>query len=116
MGGSTKDTGQQRRVYVLPTELVERIVSYQRELGFTSEVEAARRLLEDALKSRDTHLTIIPRLLARYSQVRSMRDAAREVLVDHPLVKSISFPPEGLEFSLANSFRVVIGADAKATI
>lgn len=40
---------EQRRVYVLPAELVDRIRAYGHETGCRSEVEAARRLLDDAL-------------------------------------------------------------------
>jgi len=84
----------QRRVYALPTEMVDRIVAYQKERGLASEVEAVRRLLDDALKSRDNLERIINRYLSRLGQYKVHADAAREVLVGHPLVRSITFNVE----------------------
>lgn len=106
----------QRRVYVLPTELVERIGAFQSELGLASEVEAARRLLDEALKRRDTFDTITGRLIAQIKKVRSLRDAAKEILVDHPLVTQLSFDLFALRFTLSNSIRVEADLSCKATV
>jgi hypothetical protein len=81
----------QRRVYVLPAELVGRIVAYQNEVGLSSEVEAARRLLDAALKSRDTYSTLIARFRSRLTETRIPAEIAKDVLVGHPLVERISF-------------------------
>ena len=109
------DKGQ-RRVYVLPNELVERISEFQKELGLSSEVEAVRRLLDGALKSRDTVERIVSRLAAQYKLVKSVRDAAKEVLIDHPLVTNIRFPENSLEFDLKDGHTVEFHYWGKATI
>lgn len=106
----------QRRVYVLPNELVERIGEFQRELGLSSEVEAVRRLLDGALKSRDTVVRIVSRLAAQYKIVKSVRDAAKEVLIDHPLVTNIRFKDGELEFDLKDGHSVEFHSWGKATI
>lgn len=90
----------QRRVYVLPTELVERIVAFQKEMGIPSEVEAARRLLDDALKFRDDWRSLTERFRLKLAELRDISDAARDVLVGHPLVETISFMRRGVSFSL----------------
>ena len=91
-----------RRVYALPSEMVERITKFQREKGLTSEVEAVRRLLDEALKSRDDLETIINRLLAKLGQTKIASEAARDVLVGHPLVVSLSFGEGFVSFQLKN--------------
>ncbi len=45
-------TIMQRRVYVLPKEMVERIHAYGHDTGCLSEVEAVRRLLAEALNAK----------------------------------------------------------------
>jgi Arc/MetJ-type ribon-helix-helix transcriptional regulator len=89
-----------RRVYALPQEMVDRIVEFQREKGYTSEVEAVRRLLDEALKSRDNLEKIINRFLGQLGQHKSTAVAAGNVLVGHPLVKSIHFDGDAVEFVL----------------
>ncbi|NRB16876.1 MAG: hypothetical protein HRU33_04690 [Rhodobacteraceae bacterium] len=75
-----------RRVYDLPTELVERIVEFQKDKGLPSEVEAARRLLDQALKSRDSRETLVGRFLSKLVPGSEPSDSAATVLVGHPLV------------------------------
>ncbi|MGI3900311.1 MAG: hypothetical protein ACRYGP_20915 [Janthinobacterium lividum] len=106
----------QRRVYVLPTELVERIVAYQNELGLSSEVEAARRLLDEALLSRDTVVSIVSRVVAQLKTVRSLREAAREVLASHPLITHIVFNPADLCFKTSDGHNVEVTDKGVATI
>ncbi|TPJ28032.1 hypothetical protein [Mesorhizobium sp. B2-7-2] len=101
---------QQRRVYVLPTELVERIVAFQNEMGMPSEVEAARRLLDDALKFRDDWRSIVDRILAKtgkggVNQVGRLHEAAKEIIVGHPLVTAVTFEKRSV------SFRLLTGED-----
>ncbi|MCA0947354.1 hypothetical protein LCM08_20720 [Salipiger pacificus] len=93
MNPSTK-----RRVYELPTELVERIVEFQKDRGLPSEVEAARRLLDQALKSRDTVESLVGRYLAALGPGVEPGEAAGVVLSGHPLVRRISFEDEGIDF------------------
>jgi hypothetical protein len=103
----------QRRVYVLPAELVERIVAFQNEVGLTSEVEAARRLLDGALKSRDTHSTLIARFRSRLTETRIPAEIAKDVLVGHPLVDRISFRDDRIEFAMKDGIEVTIWTDGK---
>lgn len=90
----------QRRVYVLPTELVDRLVAYQAAMGFQSEVETVRRLLDEALKSRDDWRTITRRVVERLKETRELRDIAGEILIQHPLVTSVNIDPAGVKFQL----------------
>jgi hypothetical protein len=98
----------QRRVYVLPNELVERIVAYQQEMGLQSEVEAARRLLDDALKSRDDWRSIARRFKDRLKDTKVVADIAKDVLIGHPLVTEVRFHPDAIEFALKSGQRVTI--------
>lgn len=90
----------QRRVYVLPQELVDRIVAFQEEKGYSSEVEAARKLLDEALKSRDDESRIIRRFQERLQSLRMPAEVAKDVLVGHPLISDISFGADHVDFSV----------------
>ena len=98
MAGGKEPT--QRRVYVLPSELVDRIVEFQTEKGLPSEVEAVRRLLDEALKHRDTESTVIRRFLSRLDNIRITSEVARDVLVGHPLITEVSFGRDNVTFSM----------------
>ena len=106
----------QRRVYVLPTELVDRVAEYQRHVGLASEVEAVRRLLDEALKSRDQLRDIADRFISKFKETRSLREAARDVLTGHPLVKNIEFNDEGVKVSLSTGEDAQFDSIAKATL
>ena len=97
-----------RRVYALPAEMVDRITKFQRDKGLASEVEAVRRLLDEALKSRDDLDTIINRLLSKLGQVRIAAEAARDVLVGHPLVVGMSFGDSSVSFQLKNGDQATV--------
>lgn len=105
----------QRRVYALPTETVERIVEYQKEKGFQSEVEAVRRLLDEALKSRDTPTKIINRLLARLEVHRVATAAAGEVLMGHPMVEGMRFTRDSVTVKLTDAPEVTIQDDGSVS-
>ncbi|WP_202944760.1 hypothetical protein [Beijerinckia indica] len=92
----------ERRVYVLPAELVERIRKYQAENNISSEVEAVRRLLDTALYMRDTVTTIMDKVIDRLMSDRDLRIIARDVLSMHPLVSNISLDDGQLIFRLQN--------------
>lgn len=98
----------QRRVYVLPTDLVERIVAYQNDMGLPSEVEAARRLLDEALMSRDDWRAITNRFLERLKETRVMSDIAKDVLIGHPLVSQVRMEPGIIKFDLTSGETVEI--------
>ena len=97
----------QRRVYVLPTELVDRILEFQRTMGLTSEVEAARRLLDEALKSRDTYKTLALRLRAKLKESRFLSDAA-QILLGHPQVTGLNFEKDRMKVRLTNGYEITM--------
>ena len=107
-----------RRVYVLPFDLVDRIGEYQKALGLASEVEAVRRLLDDALKRRDDLVDIVGRFIAVLKDTKSLREATRSVIADHPLVKNISFAETGamVTFILVNGDYADVYDTGKATL
>jgi len=104
-----------RRVYVLPSELVARIVEFQEEKNYSSEVEAVRKLLDEALLHRDTAATIINRFKSRLENLRMPAEVAKDVLVGHPLVSNISFGKDEIIFELAdgNNYRITDKGDVR---
>lgn len=105
----------QRRVYVLPTELVDRILAFQKNAGLTSEVEAARRLLDEALMHRDKVADLINRFIGAVKNGSLLPDAVRDVLIGHPRVQGMSFGEDvvWVEFDKLND-RVDFHADGRA--
>jgi hypothetical protein len=101
----------QRRVYVLPTELVERITAFQNDMGLQSEVEAARKLLDEALKRRDDWRAITRRFLDRLKETRFLTDIGGEVLMGHPLVEGMTFAQDSITFKLTSGEEVTIRKD-----
>lgn len=95
----------ERRVYMLPSELVERIRAYQAAFGLPSEVEAVRRLLDGALQHRETLLDVLAKLKLRWTDEKDLRVLAREVLVGHALVKSVAFADGSVDFTFADGER-----------
>ncbi len=94
----------ERRVHVLPTELLERVRAFQMANNLPSEVEAVRRLLNEALQSRDTLDDIMKQVLLLYKQRKDFRAITREILSDHILVKKIDIADNGLIFVLRSGF------------
>lgn len=94
---------QTRRVYVLPNELVDRITAFQAERGLSSEVEAVRKLLNDALQSKDTPEILLKRAMERMKIIRVTSEVAREILVGHPLVSEIKFENDDIDFWLKSA-------------
>lgn len=95
-------TGNRRRVYDLPHDLVDRIVDYQKNLGLSSEVEAVRRLLDETLKRRDTLEDIVGRFITISETTKDTSEAVRVVLVGHPLITMVQFNAGGISFGFAN--------------
>lgn len=106
----------QRISVLLPPELVDRIQSYRADAGISSEDEAVRRLLDDALKYRDNLVSITDRLIEKVRSLKSIREAAGYVLSNHPLVKSIDFTNEGMTFCLTTGIRIEVRMPGIATI
>ncbi len=91
-----------RKVFVLPSELVERINEFRHENGLDSEVEAVRRLLDGALLNRDTTRSILIKMMARYKTEKDIRIIARDILSTHPLVESITYQPGVVGFTVTD--------------
>ncbi|MFT8948600.1 MAG: hypothetical protein ABF876_19195, partial [Acetobacter aceti] len=83
--------GMERKVYLLPKELVDRIKIYQKDAGLPSEVEAARRLLNEALQSRDNMVQILLQVRDSFKRLRNLRSVAKDVLIEHFNIKNIEF-------------------------
>jgi len=114
--GAAVEATTQRRVYVLPNETVGRIVEYQREKGFQSEVEAVRRLLDEALLSRDTPTKVLNRFLARLEVHRVVAEAAKDVLVGHPMVEYLRFAPDTVSFQIKGAPEFTVRDDGSVTL
>lgn len=110
MGDDGVESVSRRRVYDLPVELVDRVVDFQKERALPSEVEAVRRLLDQALKSRDTIESVVVRYLSALHDSDSA-EAAKLVLVGHPLVTQLTFSNEEV-----SSFRYEKDKGDKASI
>lgn len=106
----------QRRVYALPAEMVERIVEFQKDKGLPSEVEAVRRLLDEALQHRDNLEKIINRYVVKLSTLKIASEAAKEVLVGHPLVEKIQFDRDSITFELRDGWVTKITEKGEVTI
>lgn len=109
-----KKDGSLRRVYSLPKELVDRIVAFQEEKRYPSEVEAVRRLLDEALLHRDTDATIIKRFQSRLHNLRMPSEVAKEVLVGHPLITDISFQRDSVTFTVKGYGKYLIHENGNA--
>ncbi|GBQ36077.1 hypothetical protein GOB83_13770 [Acetobacter fabarum] len=94
--------GMERKVYLLPEELVERIKAYQSSCGLPSEVEAARRLLSEALQARDSIDEIMKQVRDQFQKDRDLRALSREVLSSHILVTKIEIEDNELRFVIRN--------------
>jgi hypothetical protein len=94
----------ERKVFLLPSELVVRLRNYQVQSGIASEVEAVRRLLDTALQMRDDVETILDKLEARFESEKDLRVLATEILTRHPLIKSVSFGEADCAFELKDEF------------
>lgn len=92
----------ERRVHVLPVELLERIRTYQNDNNIPSEVEAVRRLLSEALQARDTIDDIMKQVRAYFRQDRDLRAMAKEVLSGHILVNRIDIEDSEVRFGMRN--------------
>ena len=96
------DSPNERRVYALPPDLVERIRSFQQSQNISSETEAVRRLLDSALAMRDSIHDVLYKLKARYKDEPDLRVLAKDLLVGHPKVSSVSFEAGAAIFAFAD--------------
>ena len=84
---------------------------HQRRVYLTSEAEAARRLIDEALKSKDTYKTLVERFREKLKDVPVLSEAAKDVIVGHPLVTKIEFMPDYIGFMLKDGFHASIRAN-----
>jgi len=110
---SDRKDGTERRVYMLPAGLLERLRAYQVSQGIASEAEAARRLLDAALQRRDTVADILNTLETKFAEERDLRVLASDVLSRHALVTGIIFNGSDVSFRLANGERGQISSTGK---
>ncbi|MFE3839582.1 hypothetical protein [Pseudogemmobacter sonorensis] len=104
-----------RKVYMLPKELVDRIASFQQDKRLPSEVEAVRRLLDEALLYRDTPQTIVERFKDRLRATGLLRAVARDLLAEHPLVININYvEANAVVFSLKDAGTYRVEADGSS--
>jgi hypothetical protein len=92
----------ERRVYVLPVEQLERVRAYQSANGIGSEVEAVRRLLDAALQMRDTVRDVLKILKSRYAAEKDLRVLARDILAGHALIRSVHYDDDAVYFFFSN--------------
>jgi hypothetical protein len=97
-----RDTGE-RRIYILPPELMERIKAYQARNGITAEVEAVRRLLDMALQMNDSVQDILRKLQERQKEEKDPRILIRDVLATHTLVEEMSLFEGGIKFRMRDN-------------
>lgn len=90
----------ERRIHVLPVELLERIRAYQAENNIPSEVEAVRRLLSEALQARDTIDDLMKQVSAYFKHDRDLRNIAKEVLTGHARVNRLEIEDNRLIFGM----------------
>ena len=93
----------ERRIHVLPKELLHRVRAYQNANAIPSEVEAIRRLLNEALQMRDTVEDILQQLHAKWLEEKDLRVLNRDILSTHALIQTVHVTDRLLSFSLRNS-------------
>lgn len=104
MASPTDDA--QRKIYVLPKELIGRIVKFQRKHGYPSEVEAVRYLLNKALLFSQTpdelmtDIWIYSELVA--GDAEAIENMVKDLLMGHPLVSILSVQKNGYFITLEN--------------
>lgn len=97
-----KEFEAERRTYVLPKGLLEQIRRYQSENNISSEVEAVRNLLGEALQYKDSLDDIMAKISGAELEESNLRLTAQNVLSGHVLVKYIIIDDYELKFGLKN--------------
>lgn len=98
----------ERRIHVLPKELLERVRRYQQENNIASEVEAVRRLLNEALQNRDNVEDILNQLFSAFENEKDLRILARDILSTHVKIKQVQWGDDFIKFEHANGKAGVI--------
>lgn len=95
----SESSSTRRRVYDLPTDLVDRILLYQKEKGLPSEVEAARKLLDQALKGNENVDDLVRQVVLGLEANEDPNTVATKILAGHPKVASIHFKENYVMFT-----------------
>lgn len=112
---NTEESLTVRKVYVFPRDLAERIAAFQRAKNLPSEVEAVRRLLDEALLTRDDADLILTRMVNRLKTDGMVTSVAKDILVGHPLVASLEFASiDSVQFTLRDGSRYMVKDDGRA--
>lgn len=111
MASPTDDA--QRKIYVLPKELADRIVNFQRGHRYPSEVEAVRYLLNKALlfsQTPDELMTDVYFCLKKAEDdAKAIENIVKDLLIGHPLVSILSIQKNGYFITLENGDEYKIG-------
>lgn len=107
MASPTDDA--QRKIYVLPKELVDRIAKFQRRHGYPSEVEAVRHLLNKALLFSQTPDELISEVVCCLDDARATENMIRDLLMGHPLVATLTIQKNSCFVTLENGDEFQIG-------
>ena len=113
---SNEEVTMIRKVYMLPRELVDRIGSFQQDKRLPSEVEAVRRLLDEALKYRDTPELIVDRIKDRLKTNGLIHGVGNDILREHPLIATIDQADDrciGFTMKNGRAFRVFFSGRAE---
>ena len=104
MASPTDDA--QRKIYVLPKELADRIVKFQRRHRYPSEVEAVRYLLNKALLFSQTPNELMTDvyfcLKKAKDDAKAIENIVKDLLMGHPLVSILSIQKNGYFITLEN--------------
>jgi len=103
----------ERRVYVLPTELVDRIRRFQLDNKIPSEVEAVRRLIDTSLHLRDDVDSILEKFHNKFDNEKDLRVLSRDILSTHPLVSTIQHEQDSVVFILQDRSKGKFRLDGK---
>ncbi|MXV58355.1 MULTISPECIES: hypothetical protein [unclassified Saccharibacter] len=102
MKKESKNANAERRVYLLPKTLLGRIRAYQAKNKIPTEVEAARKLLHQALEGHDTIEDVLYQCREKYKQTKNLRAVLSDILSFHVNVTKIEFIKNGLIFYTKN--------------
>lgn len=106
-------SGAQRKVFMLESELVDRVLAYQQKNKLQSEVEAVRQLLNDALRLQDDWRSICDQVVDRMKRPETLINAAKEIVVGHPRVSNVTFELDRITFKMNSGEYVEISANGQ---
>lgn len=100
----------------LSNEIIERVRKFMVDYEVLSEDEALRQLINEGLMQYDHFISITDRLHNRLKEKKSLREAARYVLGNHPKVVSISYNDKSVRYELDDNYIVEMRDTGIATV